>query len=190
MSLPTGSSWDLLDWVSTDITDGTDGLIPQIGAGASATRPGLINISGSGVRFVSNDGVLTDFVLPITVPSRFTIEFSGIFNAPDNAFSSFTYELAIGAQDSDGETGLVYMSGNNDSIYLQSPGSGSIVNIGSAAAPLRGGESVTFRLIVDGVSRVVNVYVTRTADIAVSGHILRGTLATRAAGTPMDFVSV
>lgn len=190
MALPTGSSWDLLDWVSTDITDGTDGLIPQIGAGASAQRPGLINVSGSGVRFVSNDGLLTDFVLPITVPSRFTIEFSGTFIAPDDAFSSTTNMLAIGAQDADGETGLVFMSGNNDSIYLQSPVSGSIVNLGSAATPLRNGKQVTFRLIVDGVSRVVNVYATETAAVAASGHILRGTLATRAAGTSMDFVSV
>ncbi len=184
--------WDLLDWTpsGTPIDDPARGFIAQIGSVASASRPGMI-IAGAGcVHLRSEDGLMTDYVLPLQIPESFTFEFTAAIQAPTNAFTENQLLLSIGAQDRGGHAGLIFFSGNDDVAYLQTPPSGIQVNLGDAAAPMHAGAAVTFRMVVNGTTRVMDVYATVTSEIPTHGHKHRGTFVAVTADAAMDFLSV
>jgi hypothetical protein len=182
--------WDLLDWVHSDITDNSDGLLPQIGVRADASRPSKISNTASGVQFVSNDDGLTDYVLQISVPKKFTIEFSGVFTPPTNGFNSSERYLSIGVQDKYGESGLIFMSLGDDYIYLQTAPTAVRVPLGSARDDITSGENITFRLVTDGDKDTCYVFVTKTADIASTGHQLRGVVRAPNSTAVLDSFSI
>jgi len=187
-----GGDWDLLDWTSTGtpIDDPTRGFIAQIGSVATASRPGLITPGAGSVTLLSEDGLLTDYVLSLTVPESFTFEFTAAITAPSGAFAGSGLLMSLGAQDRGGHAGLLFFSGSDDRAYLQTPPSGTQVDLGDAATAMHAGASVTFRMVVNGTTRVMDVYATATSEIPTHGHKYRGTFVAVTADAAMDFLSV
>ena len=90
--------------------------------------------------------------------------------------------------------------GNASGVLLSTKGLAVVASFGASAAVLPGSQNIltegedyyTLRLVVDGVNDVMNLFVTRSADIPSTGHLLRYSLAapTSPPGTTIDHVKI
>jgi len=104
-TLPTSYWFDVVDWEdAAALKASSTGFLSQLETYAEATRPDKLLVVSAGIRFTSDDGILTDYNLLSDIPNSFTFELSGEFVVPDGTEGNF---VAIGVDDS-----------NNNSVYL------------------------------------------------------------------------
>lgn len=130
----------------------------------------------------SDDGILTQIKVSLPIGQRFTLQVGfKTTSAPHDLRDLNASRIFIGAYDS---------ADNGGGILISKLGIAIVGEIGSSALVLPGsfgiieeGETYyTLRIVVDGVENTMNIYITKSDELGVTGHVLRYT--TSAPTTP------
>jgi len=150
-------------------------LIP----GVTSTRgtPWFQADADDDMNVMSNDGGASSMTIPLLVGQTFTFEttFRPIV-LPTNLNDLNSQRLFIAMFDEQDNAGGVLLSKSGLAI-VSSFGNTVLPIAGSQNIILEGTDYYTLRMVVDGKNNVMDLYVTLTDDVAVSGHVLRYTTA-------------
>jgi len=167
-----------------DILDLSD-LSAALGPVLTPSRGGPhISVSGTSIRYYSDDTVVSRLVsngTAIPQTSTFQFEFTPVVLPPvladmSNAFMFFA---------------LHDISGDMFGLSIAADGITFTIQEGSMSLPVpssvlfSAGTRYTIRIVLDGVNRVVDLYVTESAQIGVTGHVLRYSSASET--TPVSY---
>lgn len=190
-TIPTSTDFDLFDWSSESDTDivGTgpdDGLL----ANSSVTQraigsPHSYNVADA-VVLSSGDGVLTDLVVSPAIVEDYTLEFELKGSSlPLDLENPGVSRVFLAASDGQGAAAGVLLSKAGIAIVAQ-PGN-SVLPF-SQSAPLIPGpdDYLTVRLTYKHASGTLDIYLTKSADLATTGHVLRYTVQAPASESGLD----
>lgn len=125
----------------------------------------------------SDDGVLTQLCARLPIGQKYTLQTN--FKAtslPLDLSDLNSSRIFIGAFDKQDNGGGILISKQGLAI-VGSFGASAIVIPGSYGIIEEGDTYYTLRIVVDGVTNVMNVYITKTDDLPTTGHILQYTSA-------------
>ena len=139
--------------------------------------------SGTGSPVPDTDA---DLIVTQPVPNTWTIEWTAIFhNLPTDFTDVVNRHIFVGATDASGPCAGLFVS-KGGLMYLGAVHhvAGDIIIdsttqvIPGSALYITEGEYITFRMSVSGLTGAVYLFVTKTADIPVTGQVLRAVLPT------------
>ena len=150
-------------------------LLPEVSLSRSAP---YFYISGADdMVLLSNDQVATIFNIALPVSQKFTFEINFIPRLlPVNLDDLDNSRLFVGAFDAQDNAGGVLISKGGLAI-VSSFGNTVMPIAGSQHIITEGSEYYTLRMVVDGYNNVMDLYITKADELAISGHVLRYTTA-------------
>jgi hypothetical protein len=181
VSVPTSDEFPCLD-----IPDGGAWLIPfYSGISVSRGAPWVDESLGDLV-VTSDDGISTTIVVSLPIGQKFTLETQFKPNSlPQNLSSLNTNRFFIAAFDAQDNAG---------GILLSRSGLAIVSSHGNTVMPIAGSQNIlpesddpyTMRMVVDGSNNVMDLYITKTSELATVGHQLQYTSAAPVtpSGTP------
>jgi hypothetical protein len=190
-TIPTSVDFDLLDWSDTSGTDIT-GVGPDDGilANASTTLraigvPHSVN-QGDAVLLSSDDGVLTDLVVAVAIVEDFTLEFElRPADLPASLADPAASRVFLAASDAQGNAAGLLLSRDGIAVVAQ-PGNAVLPFSQSKALMGAPNDYLSIRLTTKAATGVLDIYITPTASLATTGHVLRYTLQAPASAAGLD----
>lgn len=171
VSIPTSVEWPCLDVGEAQMP--LILLFPNLTVSRGA--PWFVIDGNDDLVITSNDGVVSAFRLELPFQQQFTFEV--VFKP-----SALPYDLSdlnqrrlfIGAYD---------QQDNAAGILISRMGLAIVAAYGNAVLPIAGSHTIfeegedyyTMRMVVDGLADKMDLYITKTDDLAVTGHVLRYT---------------
>jgi hypothetical protein len=191
MPIPVTNTFDLFDWdpSTTLINDGADGLLlsAQSTSRPVGVAPFVYEDGDGNVLLMSNDGKVSDVYLDLSIQESYTLEFTLRFpNMPADLSDPSSSRVFVAAADSQGNAGGILISQAGIAVVAQP---GNTVIPFSQSIGLIPADTITYltvRLVVRGDTDVLDIYVTNTASVATTGHVLRYTIQAPASVTGLD----
>lgn len=171
--LPSSEEWPCLDLDDTTMPFITG--MPQ--ASFSRTTPWFSIDGSSDMVLYSDDEIATIFAIQLPIGQKFTFETTFCpYDLPTNLDDLNKARLFIGAFDAQDNAGGVLISRGGLAI---------VSAFGNAVMPIAGSQNIieegvdyyTMRMVIDGVNNAMDLYITPTADLSITGHVLRYTTA-------------
>jgi len=171
--IPTTADFDCMDVGEGSMPNIL--LFPEVTASRGAP---WFTIDGSNdLVITSDDGVLSRFVMDLPISQKFTVETTFKPSVLPNDLTQLNnYRFFIGGYDKQDNAGGVLVSQLGIAL-VASFGLSAFVIPGSQNLFTEGEEYHTLRIVVDGVTNTMNVYVTKTDQLGITGHVLRYTSA-------------
>lgn len=177
-SLPTSTEWDCMDFTEASMPN----ILLVSGISSSRGAP-WFSIDGSNDLVIySDDGALSELIFDLPLGTNHTFE--TVFkpsDLPDDLSTLDQHLFFIGTFDKQDNASGVLLSKTGLAL-VASFGSSALILPGSQSILSEGDDYYTLRLVVDGENDLMYLYITKTADLPLTGHILRYTSA--AAATP------
>jgi len=171
--IPAGTTWDILDWVQTNILDNENGLAAQLGLFASSSRPDHILSEGKDVLLYSDDGALTDYRLVSKITKSFTLYLEGVLSPPKGVLNGIG-EFSIALESTNGLNVTLRLDSEKDFILVSVGETTTAIPLGSAKSVLSSGTPSLLRLVANGGTRLLDIYLSALSEIPVHGENLLG----------------
>jgi len=172
-SLPVTAGWPCLDVGPAQMPN----LLSFSEAGASRGAPWVDVDSDNDLVLTSDDTVATIVTVTLPISQRFTFEAqfkpSALPNNLDDLNQSRVFLAVFDAQD------------NAGGVLISKSGLAIVSSFGNTVLPIAGSQNIieegedyyTLRMVVDGANNVMDLYITKTSEVLISGHQLRYTTA-------------
>jgi len=172
--LPTSATWSCMDLIGSDMAQALSFPSAIISRGAPWFS---INGGNDDMEIFSDDGVLSSYRLPRPISQVATFEFNFKPSVlPPDLTSLNTQRFFVGMFDrQDNGAGLLFSRAGL--AVVSDFGSSALVIPGSQDLVDDGEDYYTVRLVIDGLSNLMHVYITPEADLGIAGHQLRFTTA-------------
>jgi len=182
LQLPTSSSWPCMDVGELSMPNIL--LFPAVSA--SRGTPWIYTDGNNDLVLLSNDGIPSVVTISLPIGQKFTFETdfipSQLPQNLDDLANSHLFISVFNAQDDAG------------GVLLSKSGLAIVSSYGNTVMPVGGSQDIlpesndyyTLRMVVDGENNVMDLYITKTSDLASIGHQLRYTTAApiTPSGTP------
>ncbi len=177
MAIPTSPvDFDIFDWNSTGTA--VDAASPNglLAPNSTLSRGApFIDAAGGKVTVFSPDLIATRLTTDgVSVPANFSFEFEATLDKLPEDFNDPTSTHAfVGVLNAQGhaggflfsEEGIALTGGPNEVLSVLSGSQGLIVD-----------DDLTFRIVVNADTKLANIYVTLSSQLASTGHVLRHTV--------------
>lgn len=151
-------------------------LLSIPGVVASRGSPWLTFDGYDDVVIKSNDNIATILYIPLNISQRFTFETTfRPYQLPTNLSDLNKSRFFVAAFDKDDNAGGILISKSGIAI-VSAFGTSVLPIAGSQNIFVEGSDYYTMRMVVDGFTNVMDLYITKTADLTITGHILRYTV--------------
>ena len=153
------------------------GIFLMTGTSYSRGDPFLTIDGLNDLLFKSDDEIATIFAMTLPIGQKFTFETTfAPYSLPVNLNSLSTSRFFIAAFDAQDNAGGVLISKSGIAI-VSSFGNTVMPVAGSQNIIEEGSDYYTLRMIVDGYNNVMDLYITKTSELPLTGHVLRYTTA-------------
>jgi hypothetical protein len=170
-TIPTSDEWPCLDMQPVSMP----GLLIMDITSYSRGAP-YITLDGNDDQVMySDDGLPTWVRLDLPISQKFTFEANFKPSVlPENLDETDKYNFFIGGFDK---------QDNGAGLLISRAGLAIVASIGSSAVVIPGSQNIfeegetyfTMRVVVDGSTDTMNVYITKTSELLTTGHVLRYT---------------
>jgi len=171
MSLPTSEVWPCANIDEAQMPNIL--LLPEVSA--NRTAPWMVVDGNNDLVVMSDDGIPTILMITLPITQKFTFEVSFKPSVlPENLDHTDQYNFFIGGFDKQ-DNGAGLLISRAGLAIVDSIGLSALVIPGSQHIFQEGETEYTMRVVVDGSTDTMNVYITESSQIPVTGHVLRYT---------------
>jgi hypothetical protein len=171
--IPVSDEWTCLDFTLSSMPT----ILTYIDVHASRGAPYFSFDTDNSLIISSDDGVSSVLYIDLQIESQFTMETQfKPYQLPATLADLNSHRFFIGAYDE---------QDNGGGVLFSRSGLALVAEVGASATPVPGSQHLfaegdtyyTLRLVIDGVENTMNVYLTKTSDLPLTGHQLRYTTA-------------
>lgn len=169
LTLPTSDDWPCAFFTESNMPNIT--LLSEVAVSRGA--PWIQSDANNDQVIYSDDGVLSSLVLEIPLSSSFTVqaEFKPS-ELPDNLADLNSSRFFVGAYSKQNGGGGVLLCKQGLAV-VDAPGASAVVLPGSFGILPESDDYYTLRLVVDGDTGLLHVYINKTSELSSTGHTLR-----------------